>query len=213
MTTRVYIDGQNFMFRTADILVDAGRITDKDELTKIDIRGIVERIFGKDITIVYYGAKVKVRKDKGEDIYEKTRRFSDVSRRIRNTLNQQTISYNESGKLKIRDSDSCKKCGHRDLRMQEKGVDVGIAVDMVVDALQNGVERLVLISSDTDLLPAIKVARAAGAKVVYVGFSNKTTKAIVAEADETEIIRDQEIIEAFDKLNPPRLSMASGDYL
>lgn len=56
-------------------------------------------------------------------------------------------------------------------------------------------------SSDTDLLPAIKIARNSGSKVIYVGFSNKTTNAIVAEADETEIIRDQEIIKAYDALN------------
>ncbi len=205
MHTQVYIDGQNFIYKAADILIEAGKIQDKDELTKIDIRGIVENIFGRGVSITYYGAKVKVRKDKGEDIRQKTVRFSDVSRRIRNTLNAQNIRYNESGKLKVRDSDICKNCSHHDLRMQEKGVDVGIAVDMVVDALQHKAEKLVLVSSDTDLLPAVKAAKAAGANVTYVGFSNKTTKAIVAESHETEIIRDREIIDAFDKLNPPQL--------
>lgn len=193
------------MYKAADILIEAGRIHEKDSLTKIDIRGIIENIFGDQLDITYYGAKVKVRKDKGEEIRQKTRRFSDVSRRIRNTLGAQRITYNESGKLKVRDSDSCKKCGHQDLRMQEKGVDVGIAVDMVVDALRHHADRLVLVSSDTDLLPAVRVAQEAGMKITYVGFSNKTTKAIVATADETEIIRDQEVIDAFDKLNPPQL--------
>lgn len=195
------IDGQNFMYKAADILMEAGKIRDKNELTKIDIRGVIENIFESEVDITFYGAKVKVRKDKGDDIHRKTARFYDVSRRIRNTLNSQNISYNESGKLKLRDSDTCKSCGNQDLRMQEKGVDVGIAVDMVVDSLRDGVERLVLVSSDTDLLPAIKIARNSGSKVIYVGFSNKTTKAIVAEADETEIIRDQEIIKAYDELN------------
>lgn len=201
MKTHVYIDGQNFLYKAADILVEAGKIHDKNELTKIDIRGVIENIFEGDLCITFYGAKVKVRKDKGDDIHRKTTRFSDVSRRIRNTLNSQKISYNESGKLKLRDSDTCKNCGSQDLRMQEKGVDVGIAVDMVVGSLRDGVDKLILISSDTDLLPAIKIARENGSKVIYVGFSNKTTKAIVAEADETEIIRDQEIIQAYDELN------------
>ncbi|MCA9348237.1 NYN domain-containing protein [Candidatus Saccharibacteria bacterium] len=201
MKTHVYIDGQNFLYKAADILIEAGKIHDKNELTKIDIRGVIENIFEGDLCITFYGAKVKVRKDKGDDIHRKTTRFSDVSRRIRNTLNSQKISYNESGKLKLRDSDTCKNCGSQDLRMQEKGVDVGIAVDMVVGSLRDGVDKLILISSDTDLLPAIKIARENGSKVIYVGFSNKTTKAIVAEADETEIIRDQEIIQAYDELN------------
>lgn len=58
-----------------------------------------------------------------------------------------------------------------------------------------------LISSDTDLLPAVKVAKMASIHIVYVGFSDKTNKAIVAEADETEVIRDQEVIAAFDAVN------------
>lgn len=201
MNTKVYIDGQNFLYKAADTLIAAGRIKDKDELTKLNIRGLVEHIFGQDIDITYYGAKVKVRKDKGDDIHQKTLRFSDVARRLRNTLNAQHIHYNESGKLKLRDSDTCKHCGHQDLRLQEKGVDVGLAVDIVVDALQKNTDKIVLISSDTDLLPAIKVAKTASVHIVYVGFSDKTTKAIVAEADETEIIRDQEVIAAFDVVN------------
>lgn len=201
MGTKVYIDGQNFMYKAADILIAEGKIKSKDELTKIDIRGVVEHIFEPGVAITYYSAKVKVRKDRGEDIREKTMRFSDVSRRIRNTLNAQDITYNDSGRLKIRDSDVCKNCKHQDLRMQEKGVDVGIAVDIAVDALRKTVDHIVLISSDTDLIPAIKVAKSAGVKITYVGFSDKTTKAIVALADETEIIRDSEISQAFVVLN------------
>ena len=209
MKIRVYIDGQNFMYKAANILVDTGRISTKDELTKIDIRGIVERIFGDDVEIIYYGAKVKVRKDLGDGIKEKTTRFSDISRRIRNTLNAQSIIFNEVGKLKVRDSDTCHNCQHQDLRLQEKGADVGIAVAMVTDALTRAAMNQVIVSSDTDLLPAIEVARAAGVSVTYVGFSDKTTKAIVARTDKTEIIRNQEIIDAFDKLNPPKLPIDS----
>lgn len=41
MKTKVYIDGQNFMYKAADILIAEGKIRSKDELTKIDIRGVV----------------------------------------------------------------------------------------------------------------------------------------------------------------------------
>lgn len=207
MNTRVYIDGQNFLYKASEVLIDAGKIANKNELTKIDIRGIMEGIFGAGVGIVYFGAKVRVRKELGEDIECKTKVFSDVARRLRNTLNAQKITFNESGQLKVRDSDICKHCNHSDRRMQEKGVDVGMAVSMVRDTLTKAVDRVVLVSSDTDLLPALKIAKASGAEVVYVGFNNKTTKAIVASADLTEIIRDQEIIDAFDRLNPPELSL------
>ena len=201
MKKKIYIDGQNFLYKAADILMGAGKITTKDELTKIDIRALIENIVGKDVEIVYYGAKVNVRRDLGEEIEEKTRRFSDVSRRIRNILNVQDITFVESGKLKVRDSDVCHNCIHKDLRLQEKGVDVGIAVGMVADALQKRVDEIVLVSSDTDLLPAIDIIKTAGVTVTYIGFSNKTTRAIVAKADRTEIIRDQEILDAYDAMN------------
>lgn len=207
MTKHVYIDGQNFMYKAADVLISAGRIASKDELTKIDIRGLIENITGEGVAITYYGAKVRVRNDLGDDIREKTTRFSDVSRRIRGTLQAQRIDFNESGKLKVRDSDRCHNCNNQDYRMQEKGVDVGIAVDMVEAALTRKVDEHVLISSDTDLIPAIKVVKAAGSSVVYVGFSNKTTNAIIAKADKTEIIRDQEIVDAYDRLNPQKLGI------
>lgn len=203
MKKKVYIDGQNFLYKAAEILIRVGEISSKDELTKLNIRGIIENIVGIGVEIVYYGAKVNVRKDLGEGIEEKTRRFSDVSRRIRNTLNQQNISFIESGKLKVRDSDMCHNCNHKDLRLQEKGVDVGIAVDMVTDALLKRVNEVVLVSSDTDLLPAIDIVTGAKVAVTYIGFSNKTTNAIVAKTSRTEIIRDQEVLDAYNAVKPP----------
>ena len=198
---RVYVDGQNFLYKAAEVLIEHGKISSKDELTKIDIRSLVENIVGVGVEIVFYGARVQVRRDLDDSILEKTTRFSDVARRLRNTLKNQNITFNEVGKLKVRDSDVCHNCQHRDLRMQEKGVDVGIAVDIVVDSLSGRVDEVILVSSDTDLLPAIRVAKARGVKVTYIGFSDKMTRAIIARADASEVIRNQEIIDAFDVYN------------
>ena len=129
---RVYVDGQNFLYKAAEVLIEHGKISSKDELTKIDIRSLVENIVGVGVEIVFYGARVQVRRDLDDSILEKTTRFSDVARRLRNTLKNQEIAFNEVGKLKVRDSDVCHNCQHRDLRMQEKGVDVGIAVDIKI---------------------------------------------------------------------------------
>lgn len=208
MKTVVYIDGQNFLYKAADVLMAAGYIANKQELFKLDIRAIIERILGiNDTTIRFYGARVRVRKDKGDVIHQKSRAFSDNARKLKNTLNNQDIIFIESGKLKLRDSDICKKCGAQDLRFQEKGVDVGMAVDMIVDAYSGNAERVVLVSSDTDLIPAIKSVRSREVEVLYIGFSDKLTKGIVAEASKTETIRDSEIVEAYAKLNPPELPL------
>ena len=198
---KVYIDGQNFLYKAADVLMKHGNISSKDELTKIDMRSLFENIAGNGVDIVFYGAKVRVWKDLDDTIREKTTRFSDVARRLRNTLNNQDIVFKEVGKLKVRDSDVCHNCRHRDLRMQEKGVDVGMAVDIVVDACNGAIDEVVLVSSDTDLLPAIQAAKAQAVKVTYIGFSDKMTRAIAKQANTGAVMSDQEIIEAFNRYN------------
>ena len=85
--------------------------------------------------------------------------------------------------------------------MQEKGVDVGMAVDIVVDACNGAIDEVVLVSSDTDLLPAIQAAKAQAVKVTYIGFSDKMTRAIAKQANTGAVMSDQEIIEAFNRYN------------
>jgi hypothetical protein len=33
---RVYVDGQNFLYKAAEVLIEHGKIPSKDKLTKID---------------------------------------------------------------------------------------------------------------------------------------------------------------------------------
>lgn len=60
---RVYVDGQNFLYKAAEVLIEHGKISSKDELTKIDIRSLVENIVGVGVEIMFYGARVQVRRD------------------------------------------------------------------------------------------------------------------------------------------------------
>jgi len=68
---------------------------------------------------------------------------------------------------------------------------------MVKDALLNNVEDIVLISSDTDLIPAILIAKEAGKQVTYVGFEDRLTKALFDKSDRTKVLRDNEVIAAY----------------
>ena len=61
----------------------------------------------------------------------------------------------------------------------EKGVDVKLAVDMVVTAYNKKAQKIFLLSSDTDIMPAIKVARSKGVKIIYVGFKHQVSKALI----------------------------------
>lgn len=203
MKNIVYIDGQNFLYKVSEILMKHGLLLDKQDLRAIDIRPMIEKLFpGEELEIRFFGVgKIKRRPDYGQEILDKSIRFSDNLRRIRNNLTQQNIMYIEAGKLKIRDSDVCKNCGSKDYRYQEKGVDVGIAVSIVEDALKNEVDHIILVSSDTDLIPAVLCAKRAEKNITYVGFSERLTRALVDECNATQALRDDEIISAFKTAN------------
>jgi uncharacterized LabA/DUF88 family protein len=55
----------------------------------------------------------------------------------------------------------------------EKGVDVHIAVDLLRGSYENHFDTAVLVSSDTDLIPAIHGVRNKGKKVEYIGFAHR----------------------------------------
>lgn len=58
------------------------------------------------------------------------------------------------------------------VRDREKGIDVKLAVDLIIDALDDRYDVALVVSSDADLLPAIACVRERfGKRVEYVGFS------------------------------------------
>lgn len=57
-------------------------------------------------------------------------------------------------------------------RSREKGIDVKIATDLIIGAVDKKYDTAILVSSDTDLVPAIDIVRKRlQRKVEYVGFS------------------------------------------
>lgn len=82
----------------------------------------------------------------------------------------------------------------------EKGVDVQIAVDIVRGAIKNEYNICYLISSDTDLLPAIKDAIAEGKKIIYVAFEKYVSRALLKNCSSTIILKKADIQE-FRKTN------------
>jgi len=202
MRTIVYVDGQNFLYKAADVLIASGKISDKQDLHTISLRKLLEDLLQEsNIEVRYYGTKLKRHRHTPE-IEAKSRTMVDSQRRLRNSLARQHIEFVESGKLKVRDGDLCRQCNTQDYHFQEKGVDVRLGVDMVLDAHNNDIAKMVLVSSDTDLIPAVEAALSKNKTVIYVGFSNKLTNALLNVASETQIIRDAEIMSAFDDANP-----------
>ena len=76
----------------------------------------------------------------------------------------------------------------------EKGVDVHIAVDMLVAAYEDTCDRIILVSSDTDLELAIEKAKQKGKIVEYVGFSHKASVAMVRFCTESTLLKKEDIL-------------------
>lgn len=75
----------------------------------------------------------------------------------------------------------------------EKGVDVKIAVDLLVGAYEDLYDVAILISSDTDLIPAIQKIKHLGKEVEYIGFSHKPSLALQKYATITRLLIKDEI--------------------
>lgn len=89
-------------------------------------------------------------------------------------------------------------------RLREKGIDVKMATDLIVGAVDNKYDTVILISSDTDLVPAIDWVRMRMKKrVEYIGFSisdnrgasyaSKPTVALIARTDVQRILVESDI--------------------
>jgi uncharacterized LabA/DUF88 family protein len=75
----------------------------------------------------------------------------------------------------------------------EKGVDVHLAVDMLIAAYENKADRIILVSSDTDLEPAIEKAKKKGKIVEYIGFSHKASIAMVRFCSESRLLTKEDL--------------------
>ncbi len=58
--------------------------------------------------------------------------------------------------------------GDFDLDIQQKGVDMRLGIDIVMNALRRSFDRIILVCGDIDCLPATRVARREGLQVVMV---------------------------------------------
>ena len=82
-----------------------------------------------------------------------------------------------------------------DGNIREKGVDVKIAVDLVIGAIDNLYGTAIVISSDTDLIPAIKYARNAKKKnVEYIGFGAIPSFGMIKESSISRVFSNTDLV-------------------
>jgi uncharacterized LabA/DUF88 family protein len=67
-------------------------------------------------------------------------------------------------------------------RIREKGVDVKLSIDLVIGAVDHLYDTAIVVSSDTDLIPAIQYVRNGKNKQVeYIGFTHSPSLGLVAQ--------------------------------
>jgi len=167
----IYIDGQNTYF--------ALKAMSMEQISKYNYNRLIQYLNdGNQISYVgYYVGQVTREKSskKSELLYEGQQRFLSLLKK--NIPNLHLIL----GKVMGVDKDGQKV-------FYEKGVDVRIAIDMVQHAFQNKFDEAMLLSSDSDLLPAVKVLQEYKKTVSYIGFRKQKSLALLAESDSSRIL-------------------------
>jgi uncharacterized LabA/DUF88 family protein len=65
---------------------------------------------------------------------------------------------------------------------------------MVSAAYEASCQRIFLVSSDTDLIPAITLAETKGLEVIYVGFRHEISYALRARSSRYRLLRKEDIL-------------------
>lgn len=165
----ILIDGSNFYFKLKDLKLH-------NELD-FDFSGFAKKLAGKDeiVHATYYVGAVRT------DGTSYTQKLFSNQRKLLAHLRKQGFFYSLGYLLRTNN------------KMHEKGVDVNIAVDILVATYENLCERIILVSSDTDLLPAIKKAKEKGKIVEYVGFSHQPSLAMVANCSTSTLLKSEDL--------------------
>lgn len=80
-------------------------------------------------------------------------------------------------------------------KYHEKGVDVQLATDLLIGAYENRYDVAMIISSDTDLIPAIRKIRALGKHIEYIGFSHRPSLGLQRETSRSYLLPKEELEE------------------
>lgn len=162
---KVFVDGSNFFYYCREIGIPAFPLFNFDDFIHKIAEG--RQISGKS----YYIGAVRAKKSQ--------------KKAMRMMANQMRFfSYLKKHNWKISKGYLLESGG----KHHEKGVDVKLALDIALGAVDNEYDVAVLISSDTDILPAITQAQLRGKTVEYVGFAHRPSHAMLASCDTRKLL-------------------------
>jgi len=167
----VFIDGSNLYFKLRTL------IPHKMDFIRYNYRELIMSLLHDDETLKYAGYYVGVVRDtKRTKNHEKTLELVKNQQKLFDQLRHQKLDIAKGYLLE------------RDGRYFEKGVDVRLAVDIVTMAQAKQYDIGIVISSDTDLIPAMQAAQKLKRTIVYVGFEHQPSLALIRQADRTHLL-------------------------
>ncbi|MDR2063913.1 MAG: NYN domain-containing protein [Candidatus Nomurabacteria bacterium] len=195
---KLYIDGENFLFKVADILKSAKLIKEKSDITKLKISQLKTALSRQDkITKVqFYAAKLH-KYVESKSLERKSEVLIESQRRLKRYLTNDGVEFTISGHVRLQNFLPAKNGKREQVLFKEKGVDVRLAIDIMADVCDKKVKVVFLASSDSDMIPVVREARKRGAKVIYVGFATQPNHGLIATCDRAVLFRDDEIKEAY----------------
>jgi len=176
MRTIVFIDGNNFYNRLKALCFESGK--KRYSLSDFNYKAFCEQLVNPNTLqeIRYYlGSLERQGNDKTEKMYADQQRFLAK-------LQTQGVSTILGQIIK-----------HPDGSYHEKGVDVRVAVEMIRLAREDNYDVAYLISSDTDLVPAIEEVLSLEKQLHYVGFPKGQSFGISKAATDITLLRFQDI--------------------
>lgn len=178
---KVFVDGENFRQNLTKELLEKHLIKSFDTIYKYDVVGLIrEALMVDDLEIWYYASEVK--KPKGyrvdPEVWAQMKKIERKATRWVPMLKEQGIEYIKAGNLKPRLTKKCRKCGFEEEILQEKGVDVRMALDIFEECLKPECEEIAVFSSDVDLCPVFRKAHQHWTRVRYICFADRLNQAI-----------------------------------
>lgn len=171
----VFIDGSNFYFKLKQL---TGSLEGRIELLRFDFQPFLSWLAASNDLAgarYYIGAVKQDGSDKAKKLY------ADQQRLFRK-LQASGIEVVPGHLIR-----------HPDKTFHEKGVDVRLAVEMIRLAREDRYDQAYLLSSDTDLVPAVEEVQSFGKKVQYVGVPKGQSYGLSKVADDVRLIRPEDI--------------------
>ncbi|HSW88119.1 MAG TPA: NYN domain-containing protein [Candidatus Saccharimonadales bacterium] len=188
MKARLFIDGENFIYKVEDSLIKQGINKHKISTENIDLKKLIKFAL-PDIKLDnsnYYSAKLQFHKESPA----KSKELILRQRILKTNLEKQGFNFILAGNVRPQ---IIKVDGKSKTIFKEKGVDVRIAVDMVALSCDKSIDIAILCSSDSDLQPAVAEIRKRGIEVIYLGFENNPNKGLTYTTNRTILFRNSEI--------------------